>query len=65
MNVGLSPEVFMASSICGPPPWTTTGRIPTSLIRMTSWITAVVRAGSTMALPPYFTTTVFPWKARM
>ena len=55
----------MASSICGPPPCTTTGCIPTSPIRMTSWITAVVRFGSTMAFPPYFTTTVFPRKAWM
>jgi hypothetical protein len=47
-------------SICGPPPWITTGRIPTCWSRTTSSANDIIRSSSFMAAPPYFTTTVFP-----
>ena len=46
--------------ICGPPPWTTTTRIPTWRRKTTSSANACLSASSVMALPPYFTTTVLP-----
>ena len=52
-------------SICGPPPWTTTGRIPTYWSRTMSSANDAIRASSFIAAPPYFTTTVFPVNSRM
>ena len=49
----------MSSPICGPPPCTTTGRMPTARISTMSSAKRRQRASaSVMALPPYFTTTV-------
>ena len=64
-NSDTLPRRFIRSVICGPPPCTTTGRIPTA--RM-STMSSAKRARSSepeMALPPYFTTTVRPRKRRM
>ena len=51
--------------ICGPPPCTTTGFMPTSFISAKSRAKVFFRVSSTMAAPPYFTTMVQPWKWRM
>src|SRR3712207_3721838 len=48
--------------ICGPPPCTTTGRIPASRRNTMSWANARFSSSSTIALPPYLTTTTWPWK---
>jgi hypothetical protein len=53
------------SSICGPPPCTTTGFMPTSLRSTTSRANALFSASSVMALPPNFTTMLLPWKRWM
>ena len=47
--------------ICGPPPCTTTGRARRSRRKTMSWAKAALSASSTIALPPYLTTTVAPW----
>src|SRR5215218_1117177 len=49
----------------GPPPWTTTGFIPTYLSRTTSRAKSSRSAGSSIAAPPYLMTTVRPWNSRM
>src|SRR2546423_6605124 len=49
----------------GPPPWTTTGFMPTYLRRTTSRETSSRRPGSLMAAPPYLMTIVSPWNSRM
>ncbi|CFV98550.1 Uncharacterised protein [Bordetella pertussis] len=54
-----------ASSICGPPPCTTTGFRPTSLSSTTSWAKLRCNRSSVIALPPYFTTMVLPWNRRI
>src|SRR5262245_48380597 len=59
-NSGSLPRRCIRSLICGPPPWTTTGFIPTWRISTTSWAKRSASAGSSMACPPYFTTTVLP-----
>src|SRR5690606_15561862 len=51
--------------ICGPPPWTTTGFMPTSFISTTSRAKPLFRASSIIALPPYLMTMVLPAKRRM
>ena len=56
------PSRAMSSVICGPPPWTTTGFMPTRRMRTTSWANS---SRSLMALPPYLTTTVLPENSRM
>src|SRR5690242_15986810 len=48
--------------ICGPPPCTTTGRMPASRRNTMSCANAPFSCSSTMALPPYLTTTTWPWK---
>ena len=48
--------------ICGPPPWTTTGLIPTAFMSTISRAKLSFKRSSTMALPPYLTTTVLPAK---
>ena len=65
MKVDFLPTRSSASSICGPPPCTTTGFMPTSLRSTTSCAKASFRSWSTIALPPYFTTIVLPWKRRI
>ena len=51
-----------SSPICGPPPWTTTGLIPTAFISTISRAKLNCSLSSPMALPPYLTTTVLPEK---
>ena len=57
-NSGTLPSRSIRSLICGPPPCTTTGRRPTERISTMSSANEVASDGSTMALPPYFTTIV-------
>ena len=51
--------------ICGPPPCTMTGRMPTNFINTTSRAKECFSASSSMAAPPYLMTTVAPWNALM
>src|ERR1700693_4088300 len=62
---GSLPSRFMRAPIWGPPPWTMTGRMPTSLNRSTSLANCSLRSACSMAAPPYLMTRVLPWKARM
>ena len=67
-NSEVLPSRAIRLLICGPPPWTTTGRIPTSRISTMSWANRVSASWSEVparALPPYLTTTVLPAKRRM
>ena len=54
------PIIFSMAEISGPPPWTATTRMPTRFKRTMSLMTERRRVSETMALPPYFTTTVLP-----
>jgi hypothetical protein len=65
MKLPFLPRRFSAVSICGPPPCTTTGFMPTSLSSTTSSAKSACNAGSVMALPPYLITMVLPWNLRM
>ena len=58
LNSLLMPSRSSMPPICGPPPWTTTGLMPTSLRIATSCANQRAALASPMALPPYFTTTV-------
>src|SRR4051794_32542092 len=64
-NSGTIPSRSMSALICGPPPCTTTGRMPTDRMSTTSSANCRARAGSVIALPPYLTTTVVPKNRRM
>ena len=58
-----SEAMFNESSIAliwGPPPWTTTGRIPTWRRKTMSSANARRSSSLTMALPPYLKTMVEP-----
>jgi len=46
--------------ICGPPPWTTTGLMPTAFKSTMSSAKSRAASGSPIAWPPYFTTKVRP-----
>ena len=68
------PSRASKSPICGPPPWTTTGSIPTERMSTMSWAKEVSAAdpappasGSVpaKALPPYLTTTTRSQNRRM
>ena len=48
------------SPICGPPPCTTIGRIPTACIKTISLANEALRSSSVIAFPPYLTTIVRP-----
>jgi hypothetical protein len=55
--------IFSRSSmlpICGPPPCTTIGFMPTCFISTTSRAKSLATFSSPMAWPPYLTTTVRP-----
>ena len=52
------PMRCMMASICGPPPCTTTGCMPTHCSSTMSRAKESRSASSVMAWPPYFTTTV-------
>jgi hypothetical protein len=64
-KVPFLPIFASASSICGPPPCTTTGFMPTSFISTTSSAKSCCSDGSVIALPPYLMTMVLPWNWRM
>src|SRR5262245_10058792 len=67
-NSAVLPRRLIRLLICGPPPWTTTGRIPTSRISTMSWAKSVKASWSDVpasALPPYLTTIVLPANRRM
>ena len=51
--------------ICGPPPWTTTGLMPTCLSSTMSRAKPSASAAEPIAWPPYLTTKVLPAKRRM
>ncbi|MCY1247185.1 hypothetical protein D9M72_604900 [compost metagenome] len=53
------------SPICGPPPCTTTGLMPTAFIRTMSRAKLFFSSSVSMALPPYLMTSVLPTKRRM
>ena len=53
------------SPICGPPPCTTTGRMPTRCIITMSFAKSANSSGRDMALPPNFTTTTAPRNCSM
>ena len=50
------PRVFSMELICGPPPCTTTGSIPHSCRKLTSWAKAALSSSEIMAFPPYLIT---------
>ena len=60
-NSDSMPRRASIREICGPPPWTTTGLKPAYRRKAMSSAKACFSSSSIMALPPYFTTTTFPW----
>ena len=62
-NTPSLPTRFSRSLICGPPPCTITGFMPTSLSSTTSLANPCFRCSSVMALPPYLMTMVLPGSA--
>ena len=64
-NSDTLPSRSMSSPIWGPPPCTTTTRMPTEWSSTMSAAKDSASSGSVMALPPYFTTTVWPQNSRM
>ena len=56
------PSRLSRSPICGPPPWTITGLMPTCFIITTSRAKLFFSSSFSMALPPYLITTVVPAK---
>ena len=59
------PIFFSRSPICGPPPWTITGFMPTSFSITTSRAKPAFSSGSVIALPPYLMTMTLSWKRWM
>ena len=67
-NSGTLPSRSMRSLICGPPPCTTTGRMPDRAHQhdvLGEQVSAGLGLPSVHALPPYLTTTVLPQNRRM
>ena len=62
-NFGSMPRRFCHEEISGPPPWTSTGRMPTKRSSTTSWRKA--STSSPIAAPPSLITSVWPKKRRM
>src|SRR5438105_114753 len=62
---GSMPRRFMRAPICGPPPWTMTGLMPTKRSRITSSANGSLRSARSIAAPPYLMTTVLPRNSRM
>src|SRR5881392_3602764 len=60
-NRGSLPSRFMRAPICGPPPWTMTGRMPTKRSRITSSAKGSLRSARSMAAPPYLMTVVIKY----
>ena len=61
LNSDWIPSRSSIAEICGPPPCTMTGLKPAKRRNATSSAKARLRRSSVIALPPYFTTTIFPW----
>ena len=55
-----TPSFLSIAPICGPPPWTTIGLMPTALSRTMSCAKSCAASGSPIAWPPYFTTKLRP-----
>ena len=64
-KVDVFPSRVISSVICGPPPCTTTGFIPTRRMRTTSWAHWSASSALSIAWPPYLITTVLPENSRM
>ena len=62
---GSMPTLPTQRLISLPPPWTMMGFKPISFNSTTSWMTCFFKFSSTMALPPYLTTTIFRLKRCM
>src|SRR6185369_1691572 len=62
---GSLPSRFIRAPICGPPPWTMTGLIPTRRRRITSSANGSLRSARSIAAPPYLMTMVFPRNSRI
>src|SRR5207245_2593756 len=62
---GSMPAFWSAVSICGPPPCTTTGFMPTYFKRATSCAKESFSSSSSIACPPYLMTSSLPAKRRM
>src|SRR5215510_4303977 len=62
---GSLPRRFINAPICGPPPCTITGLMPTRRSRMTSRANGCLRSACSIAAPPYLMTTVLPRNSRM
>ena len=60
MKVDWIASRFSIALICGPPPCTTTGLMPTCFSSAMSLPNRCARCSSPIAWPPYFTTTVAP-----
>ena len=54
------PSLSSMDEICGPPPWTTTGLIPTDLRKTMSSAKASRSSSLIMAFPPYLKTMTLP-----
>ena len=65
MNSPFLPSLSSISLICGPPPCTTTGFMPTNFNKTTSWAKHSFKCSSVMALPPYLITMVLSKKRLM
>ena len=63
LNSDSMPSRSSIVEIWGPPPCTTTGRKPANRRNAMSSAKARLRVSSVIALPPYFTTTIFWWYA--
>ena len=59
-NLDSWPIIFSMAEISGPPPWTTTTRMPTRFKSTMSVMTERRRLSEVMAFPPYLMTTVLP-----
>src|SRR5438093_465792 len=62
---GSLPRRFIRAPICGPPPSTMTGLMPTSRRRITSLANNSFRSARSIAAPPFLMTMVLPRNSRM
>ena len=62
---GLEPRLLHGAVIALPPPWTTTGRMPTVSMKTMSTSRARSASGSSITLPPSLMTVNLPWNLRM
>src|SRR5439155_8580607 len=61
---GSLPRRFISAPICGPPPWTITGLMPTRRRRITSRANGSLRSARSIAAPPYLMPVVLPRNSR-